>query len=124
MIGTVGYYLNFGQQADPVPVAIGGSRWRKGCEKFPSMDSREGHGGLRTAVSLRLVQSRVVSAEWKPVDERGIDGQPTRWQTAASSQLYNLHASRKTNGTYTVPQYPKSVESENSGFKHQISLET
>lgn len=91
--------FKFRSQADPVPVA----GRRKGCEKFPSTDNREGHGGLRTAVSLRLVQSHVVPAEWKPVDdERGIDGQLTRWQTAASSQLHNLHALRETNGTYAV----------------------
>lgn len=97
--------------SDPVPVSVG---IEKGCEKFSSTDS-EGRDDIRTTVSLRLVQSRVAAAEWKPVDdERGIDGQLARWQAAASSWLYNLHASRETNGTYiAVGRYQKSAESEN-----------
>lgn len=101
MTAAVGYYLNFARsQTDLVPMVVGGSR-REGPRKIPIDKPNEGHDDIRATVSLRLVQSRVVAAEWKPVDdERGIDGQPTRWQAAASSWLYNLHAPRETNGTY------------------------
>lgn len=107
--GTVGYYLNFGHTDWP---SSGGGRWELVERRTAKNSHREGRDDVRMAVSLRLVQLRVVLAEWKPVDdERGIDGQPTHWQAAASSQLYNLRTSRETNGTYAAPQTVVGIKS-------------
>lgn len=94
-------------QTDPVPVAADGSRLKEGLRKIliaKAATTQE----WRFHLASRAIACRVgwmKTCRWKRYRWSA------RWQAAASSQLYNLHTSRETNGTYAVPQTVVGIKS-------------